>query len=140
MSAMKLSYWNMPHRWYRLFRMCASSASSRSASIPRAGWSPPSPSAPCDAAAWTGVRDPLQPNLSAVPLFAQVHQRLAVGKDLKNRKVRQLGELVIATGADNLSADELKRRRAEFDRVKAEARRMRDAAGITRAAPADEIA
>ena len=28
-------------------------------------------------------------------------------KDLKNRKVQQLGELVIATGADALSADEL---------------------------------
>ncbi len=28
-------------------------------------------------------------------------------RDLKNRKVQQLGELVIATGADNLSADEL---------------------------------
>lgn len=28
-------------------------------------------------------------------------------KDLKNRKVQQLGELVISTGADALSADEL---------------------------------
>jgi hypothetical protein len=28
-------------------------------------------------------------------------------KDLKNRKVRQLGELVIATGADTLTASEL---------------------------------
>ncbi|WP_206666261.1 conjugal transfer protein TraD [Agrobacterium tumefaciens] len=28
-------------------------------------------------------------------------------KELKNRKVQQLGELVIATGADSLSADEL---------------------------------
>jgi hypothetical protein len=28
-------------------------------------------------------------------------------RDLKNRKVQQLGELVIATGADALSADEL---------------------------------
>ena len=28
-------------------------------------------------------------------------------RDLKSRKVQQLGELVIATGADNLSADEL---------------------------------
>lgn len=28
-------------------------------------------------------------------------------KELKNRKVQQLGELVIATGADALSADEL---------------------------------
>lgn len=28
-------------------------------------------------------------------------------KDLKTRKVQQLGELVIATGADNLTADEL---------------------------------
>lgn len=28
-------------------------------------------------------------------------------KDLKNRKVQQLGELVIATGADTLSTDEL---------------------------------
>jgi hypothetical protein len=28
-------------------------------------------------------------------------------RDLKTRKVRQLGELVIATGADSLSADEL---------------------------------
>jgi hypothetical protein len=28
-------------------------------------------------------------------------------RDLKNRKVQQLGELVIATGADELSADEL---------------------------------
>jgi hypothetical protein len=28
-------------------------------------------------------------------------------RDLKNRKVQQLGELVIATGADSLSADEL---------------------------------
>ena len=28
-------------------------------------------------------------------------------KDLKNRKVQQLGELAIATGADNLTADEL---------------------------------
>ena len=28
-------------------------------------------------------------------------------RDLKNRKVRRLGELVIATGADSLSADEL---------------------------------
>jgi hypothetical protein len=28
-------------------------------------------------------------------------------RDLKNRKVQQLGELVIATGADTLSADEL---------------------------------
>ncbi|WP_200863305.1 conjugal transfer protein TraD [Rhizobium freirei] len=28
-------------------------------------------------------------------------------KDLKTRKVQQLGELVIATGADDLSADEL---------------------------------
>ena len=28
-------------------------------------------------------------------------------RDLKTRKVQQLGELVIATGADNLSADEL---------------------------------
>ncbi|MGY4306159.1 hypothetical protein ACVIJ6_003402 [Bradyrhizobium sp. USDA 4369] len=28
-------------------------------------------------------------------------------RGLKNRKVRQLGELVIATGADALSADEL---------------------------------
>ncbi|MDT3379593.1 conjugal transfer protein TraD [Labrys neptuniae] len=28
-------------------------------------------------------------------------------KDLKNRKVQQLGELVIATGADALSAEEL---------------------------------
>ena len=28
-------------------------------------------------------------------------------RDLKNRKVQQLGELVIATGADTLTADEL---------------------------------
>lgn len=28
-------------------------------------------------------------------------------RDLKSRKVQQLGELVIATGADSLSADEL---------------------------------
>ena len=28
-------------------------------------------------------------------------------RDLRNRKVQQLGELVIATGADTLSADEL---------------------------------
>jgi hypothetical protein len=28
-------------------------------------------------------------------------------RDLKNRKVQRLGELVIATGADSLSADEL---------------------------------
>ncbi|MCW8059139.1 conjugal transfer protein TraD [Agrobacterium tumefaciens] len=28
-------------------------------------------------------------------------------KELKNRKVQQLGELLIATGADSLSADEL---------------------------------
>jgi len=28
-------------------------------------------------------------------------------RDLKNRKVQQLGELVIATGADTLAADEL---------------------------------
>lgn len=28
-------------------------------------------------------------------------------KELKNRKVQQLGELVIATGADSLTADEL---------------------------------
>lgn len=28
-------------------------------------------------------------------------------RDLKSRKVQQLGELVIATGADNLSAEEL---------------------------------
>ncbi len=28
-------------------------------------------------------------------------------RELKNRKVQQLGELVIATGADNLSAEEL---------------------------------
>ena len=28
-------------------------------------------------------------------------------KDLKNRKVQQLGELVISTGADALTADEL---------------------------------
>ncbi|HSS70369.1 MAG TPA: glycine/sarcosine/betaine reductase selenoprotein B family protein [Casimicrobiaceae bacterium] len=41
---------------------------------------------------------------------------------------------------ERMTAEEIARRRAEFDRVKAEARRMRDAAGITRAAPADEIA
>ena len=41
---------------------------------------------------------------------------------------------------ERLSADEIARRRAEFDQVKAEARRMREEAGITRRAPEDEIA
>ena len=41
---------------------------------------------------------------------------------------------------ERMTAEEIAHRRAEFDQVKAEARQMRDAAGITRAAPADEIA
>jgi len=39
-----------------------------------------------------------------------------------------------------MTPDEIARRRAEFDRVKAEARRLRDKAGVTRPVPEDEIA
>jgi len=41
---------------------------------------------------------------------------------------------------ERMTSDEIARRRAEFDRVKAEARRKREEAGITRPAPEDEIA
>ena len=41
---------------------------------------------------------------------------------------------------ERMTPDEIARRRAEFDRVKAEARRLRDKAGVTRPVPEDEIA
>jgi hypothetical protein len=41
---------------------------------------------------------------------------------------------------ERMTPDEIARRRAEFDQVKAEARRIREEAGVTRPAPEDEIA
>jgi hypothetical protein len=41
---------------------------------------------------------------------------------------------------ERMSAEEIARRRGEFDQVKPEARRLREEAGITRPAPEDEIA